>query len=158
MSQDVANLRAAAQRGQAAERELAFIKAGIDTDSGPGRRLLESYDGSLAAADIQRAAARSGVDSVPGTVPAYDDLERSQTRERANLASGSEVPEVTNPDPIAVGYAEFHRARAAGASFDDAASHVVGRILDAAANGDTRVLHDQARYLADARGSARARR
>ena len=146
-------------------KELAFVKAGIDTDAGVGKLLFQSYQGTPDKEAVLAAAAEYGI--TPGAKeqaepaadpgPSYDADERSQTRERAQLAAGSEVPAgEPNPDPIAAGYAEFHELRTTGVPLEDAQDAVVGRILEAAyAHKDPRVLHNQAQYLADNRGSAR---
>lgn len=171
----LAELRAAAERGKtadaeaaAARRELAFLKAGIDTDTGVGKLLFENYKGDPTKDAVLAAASEYGIapkatDEQPPPAaepPTYNDDERSQTRERANLATGSEVPAgEPNADPIAEGYSEYLAARATGVPQNDAADHVIGRIMKAAyADGDPRVLHDQNRWLEDARGSSRPSR
>lgn len=161
-------LRDAAERGKnaqaeaaAARRELAFVKAGIDTDAGVGKLLLQQFDGEPTKEAVLAAAAEYGI-TVGAPEPVHVEIpadEQAQTRERANLATGAEVPGgMPKPDPIEVGYAEFAEARTTGVPLNDAADHVIGRILEAAyKDHDPRVLHDQNAYLAENRGSSRPR-
>lgn len=158
------DLRAAAERGKEAQRdaadarrELAFLKAGIDTDAGPGKLLFKSFDGEPTKDAVLAAAAEYGITPTTGqqTEPTGPDItpdERAQTRERSALVSGSDIPAGEGaPNPIDVGYAEFHKARAAGKPIDDAADHLLGRMFAAAAAGDPRVLFDQAAHIAESR-------
>jgi hypothetical protein len=162
-------LRDAAERGKnaqaeaaAARKELAFVKAGIDTDAGVGKLLLQQFDGEPTKEAVLAAAAEYGITvGAPAETPQQEipAEEQAQTRERANLATGAEVPAGTpSPDPIAVGYQEFHELRAGGTPQADAADAVIGRIFEAAyKDHDPRVLHNQERYLDENRGSSRPR-
>lgn len=42
--------------GQAAVRELAFLKAGVPVDTGPGKLFAKAYDGELTAEAIRQSA------------------------------------------------------------------------------------------------------
>jgi len=66
----IRNLRAAANSGKKAEaeaqeakRELAFMKAGINTDDKVGRMLFSTYDG-----DLEPDAIKTAADGLPDTV------------------------------------------------------------------------------------------
>lgn len=163
---ELKELREAAERGKKAQqeaetarRELAFAKAGIDTDAGVGKLLFQSFQGDPTKEAVLAAAEEYGINvgAAEPPAPAIPEEERTQTRERANLATGAEVPGLeAEPDPIAKGYAEFHELRATGVPQADAADAVLGRIFKAAyVDHDPRVLHDQAAYEAANRGSAR---
>jgi hypothetical protein len=59
---DAAEARVAALR-----REVAFLKAGIDTDSKAGAYLLKGYEGSMD--DLARVASEYGIALRPPTTP-----------------------------------------------------------------------------------------
>lgn len=157
---NLAQLRQAADDGrkaradaEAARRELAFAKAGIDTDSGVGKLLFSSYTGEPSKEAVLAAAAEYGI--TPATpeaqhaAPVVSDEERRQSAERAALTTQSEPPAGTGPepDPREVGLAEFRRARAEGKPTDIAADEFFGRVLEAAyAKGDERVIFDPVRH------------
>ena len=159
-------LRDAAERGKnaqaeaaAARKELAFVKAGIDTDAGVGKLLLQQFDGEPTKEAVLAAAAEYGI-TVGAPTPVVEEIpaeEQAQTRERAALSTGAEVPAgIPDPDPIAAGYQEYHELRTTGVPQNDAADAVIGRVLEAAyAKHDPRVLHNQEQYLAENRGSSR---
>lgn len=168
---NLADLREAAARGktataeaEAARRELAFVKAKIDTDKGPGKLLFESYKGDPTVDAVLAAADGYGITPTSDTPAAVEtpevvitDDERAQSRERAQLATGAEVPAGTpDPDPYTAGYADYHEMRATGVPQADAADAVLGRVLEAAyLKHDPRVIHNQAAYEAANRGSSR---
>ena len=149
-------------------REATFLRAGVDLESKAGKLLFKAYDGELDADAIKAEAADIGALAAPAPAaapaqpeqtpaPTYTDDERSQTRERAALATGSEVPTAA-PDvnPWAAGFAEYQELRTSGAPLNDAADAVLGRVMEAAyLHHDQRVLHNQAEYEAANRGSSR---
>lgn len=91
-------LRKAADRGRAAQaeaealrRELAFAKAGIDTDSKAGKMLLKSYEGELTVEAIKAEAEEIGLfkPQEPASTETATPEEREQTDIRAGLATGA---------------------------------------------------------------------
>ena len=67
-SSGIKDLRDAAERGRKAtqelddmKREMAFIKAGVDTDSKAGQLLYKAYDGELETELIQAEASELGI-------------------------------------------------------------------------------------------------
>jgi hypothetical protein len=151
--------KSAQAEAAAARKELAFVKAGIDTDAGVGKLLLQQFDGEPTKEAVLAAAAEYGI-TVGTPEPAEVEIpadEQAQTRERAALATGAEVPGGTpDPDPYAAGYAEYNQLRETGVPLADAADAVIGRVFEAAyLHKDPRVLHNQAAYEAANRGSAR---
>jgi hypothetical protein len=164
---NLADLRRAAEDGRKArdtaarlERELAFTKAGIDTDTGVGKLLFQSYDGDPTKDAVLAAAAEYGI--TPATPeapapepPAIPDDERNMSRERQQLATGSEPPAPAQEGhPAEVGLAEFLKARSQGVAREDAADHYFGRVIAAAAKGDKRVIWDADAHRAAARAAA----
>ncbi len=167
---NLAELREAANRGkaataeaEAARRELAFLKAGIDTEKGPGKLLLTAYTGEptkeavLAAAEEYGIAPAAAQEPEP-TGPEITDEERNQTRERAALATGAEPPAgEVQPDPHIAGLKAFNERRAEGVSSEDASAEYFNRVLKAAyVDHDPRAIFDEEQWKADAAGSSKA--
>ncbi len=157
--QDKKESRAAVQarkarlEAAAAKRELAFLKAGVDTDSKIGKLLLNSYDGDLSADAIKSFAA-----DIPGALPSqastpdaeaaadaeakapeYSDEEKAQTRERQALAQGGLPDDGSGIDP----YAQAQQVRAdlikRGVRGEAALAAAFDHLAEASMRGDTRV-------------------
>ena len=141
---------AAEARRQAdqARRELAFLKAGIDTESGPGKWFAKAYDGDLTVEAIKAAAEADGIGAPTPPEPApqvqIPEDERAQTRERAALATGAEPPtgEVPSPDPKRQALREFQKERDDGARLEDAGAAYFDHLFAAAYTGDKRAQFD----------------
>ena len=148
-SNNLKDLRRAAEDGRAARaeaedfrRELAFLKAGVDTETKLGKLLLKTYDGELTSEAIQFEAREVGAF---GTVRAtndvvVDDSERNQSRERMNLSVESPAAGVDTPHPNQVARDAFDAAMRAGDPRDIAAGAAFAEILKAAHRGDERIF------------------
>lgn len=141
------DLREAAARGkeakadaEAARRELAFAKAGIDTDSPKGKMFVKAYDGEL-----DSAAIKAQFDDLFG-VPAAESTEvedeaeqealRQQTAERRDLiAAGADHQPPPAPDLVEQAFKEFDAAVTNGQSRDIAFRHVMSGMIAAANAG-----------------------
>jgi hypothetical protein len=117
----------------AAERELAFIKAGVDTAHPVGQLLLESFHGDLS--DIEGLKARAGelgvlnVANAAGNAAAQAGqggeqipLEPTGSAQRHELSGAGAEPPNPNakPDPAIRAKEAFDRAVKAQASNEDA--------------------------------------
>ncbi len=143
-------LREAADRGKKVpglERELAFAKAGIDTDTKLGKMLLASYDGELTKEAIRAEATEIGLlkdetPPPPATDPAQTALNQQQQATRDALSggapSGDEPPATAHPFDDSLG--RFHTALSQGVPRETAGLGAVDSILEAAGKGDKRVL------------------
>lgn len=119
-------LRKAADRGRAAQaeaealkRELAFAKAGIDTDTKAGKMLLRSYEGELTADAIKAEAEEIGLFKPQQTAPVTETAtaeEREQTELRAGLATGSAATATPDEDPQEAGLRAGFEAKKMGAN------------------------------------------
>lgn len=127
---------------EAAKREIAFIKAGVDTDSKLGQLLMRTYEGDLTTDAIQAEAREIGAIKAPAAAeePEVGEEERAQTRARNDLATGSTVDRAEEPDPRKVGMAAFEAARENGEPRDVAAGAYLAELLKAAHNRDPRVI------------------
>lgn len=91
-----------ANEAAAAKRELAFLKAGVDTDSKLGKLMLKSYDGDLTVDAIKAEATDLGLLEVAQVKePEFTPEEMASTDARSDLASGAQADVLNeNPDPI----------------------------------------------------------
>lgn len=146
-------LRDAAERGKQAARErdelvrkVAFLEAGIDTKTPIGQMFSKAYDGELTAEAITNAAKEVGVlkaetEEQPPPGPAITENERQQSQERMAISGDSQAPGPDpEPDPRVQGMKEFREAIANGQPREDAAGAWYGKVINAAANGDDRVI------------------
>lgn len=88
----------------AAQRELAFVKAGVDTDSPIGKLLLNGYTGELEVEAIKAEALAVGAIKSEAPVepdaPVITDEEKASTDQRADLAAGAVPDDGQDPDPV----------------------------------------------------------
>lgn len=141
------DLRRAADEGRAAkaeaaklQRELAFAKAGVDTDSKLGQMLFKTYEGDLDVEAIKAEAAEIGIGQPAPTPPAEDPAERAQTRERSNLASEVGTPHSHEANPYTLAESAFKEAKRNGDPTDIAFGAALAHIFEAAQRGDSRVI------------------
>lgn len=73
--------------GLQAQKELAFLKAGVDTSKGAGKLLFKSYEGELTDAAIKAVAEE--YDLVPTSQKEEVKAEIEQIREVSNASAGS---------------------------------------------------------------------
>ena len=148
----IKELRDAADRGKKAsqeldsmKREMAFLKAGVDTDTKVGQLLYKAYEGELETDAIRAewselAPTAASPTSEPDTT---DDARVS--RERQDLAGDSVPPENQTESPYDAGHRQFQEMVADGRPKDDSAARFVHTVLEAAggANPDPRVISDR---------------
>lgn len=126
----------------AARRELAFVKAGIDTESKLGGLLFKTYEGDLTKDALQAEAKELGLFREEETTPPgkASAEETKQTRQREELSSESEDPVKDESVNIEQAFSEFHKARKAGATQDQASTAVLGSIFKGASEGQEEFL------------------
>ena len=61
LESEVKNLRQQADEAKSAQRELAFVKAGVDLSSGMSKYFVKAYDGELTPEAIRVAAAEANL-------------------------------------------------------------------------------------------------
>lgn len=152
--ENLSELRSAADEGRKAKRELAFVKAGIDTDTPLGAMFATAYSGDLTKDAIAEEwekiapspqAAVEQVDAIQAdqlVVAQEQDVQRAQQdRARRSIASTPAEP-VAEPtvDPLREGYKQFHENLSNGVTRDRAAKPVFEAIIGGAANGDQRFI------------------
>ena len=149
----IKELRDAADRGKKAtqeldamNREMAFLKAGVDTDTKAGHLLYKAYDGDLETAAIQAEWS----ELVPGAAapPPAATVDATDTQvagQRRDLAGDSVPPENQTESPYDAGHREFRTMMDEGRPKEDSAARFVHTVLEAAggADPDQRVLSDR---------------
>lgn len=161
-----AELEQARQAGpalEAAQREIAMLRAGIDTTHPGYEMFAEKYSGKNDPAAIQEAWGAIFGATPPPTAPATEGTPPEEPppanadgsnpevveqltnlqNERNNLGTGATAPgEEPTLDPQTDGLATFHARRAAGANREQAMGSGLAKIFTAAAEGDARVVSD----------------
>lgn len=79
--------------GSGAKKELAFLKAGIDTSKGVGKLLAKTYDGDLDPEEIQAFAQEYGIEGV--TRDAAEDAESVETQSRMDSLRQNSRPDAS---------------------------------------------------------------
>ena len=148
----IKELRDAADRGREAiqerdqlKREMAFMKAGVDTDSKAGQLLFKAYDGELETESIQAEWQELVPTSAPVEQPeqAQDTVNEADTQvaeQRQALAEDSVSVEASTQSPYEQGFQEFKKAYDEGSPKEDSAARFVHTVLEAASQGDERVI------------------
>lgn len=158
---DIKELREAAGRSKehkaeadTAKRELAFVKAGYDTDHPLVSQLMSSYTGDLTkdavkgymdGLDVAKifaapAAEETTTTTTAGQESAATEEERTQARERTGAIDGGESAGVPAEDPRRVGLAKAFDIIEAGGSREDGTTAFLNELFGAAVAGDRRVL------------------
>ena len=161
-TEDPSELRKAAEEGSKAKREnellrkqMAFLKAGVDTDSKPGQALLANYAGDLTTDAIVAEATDWGLVKSP-TTPTETDSEPAaaaeapdrsaeiELQEMRDAASGQPAPnEAPEVDAYKSVFADFEKDREGGYSQTDATNRAIGRLVQKAAAGDPTAIFNQ---------------
>jgi hypothetical protein len=152
----IKELREAADRGRKAsqeldtmKREMAFLKAGVDTDSKAGQLLFKAYDGELDTELLRVEAEELGilkdVQSAPRSEPDSTEADVHVANQRRDLAADSIAPDTQTESPYDAGHREFQKMIADGRPKDESAARFVHTVLEAAsgANPDPRVISDR---------------
>lgn len=157
VEEDVSELRKAAEGGKAAKaeadalrRELAFTRAGIDTTTKVGGALLKQYDGELTAEAIKAEAQEWGLvqgeatpTSTPDPADAPDYSEDAKVQEMRDGISGNPAPNTPVEKPaIDRVLSSFEKDREEGFGQAEATNRAIGRMIQAAAQGDKTALFD----------------
>jgi hypothetical protein len=144
--------REATKRAEAMEREMAFLKAGIDTDTPVGKMFAKAYDGELDREQITEAAKAVGAlgQAAGSGAPAPDEVaqrgtaaddERDQTSARQTAAGeGAAPPETPTQNPHEVGLEGFEENMKSGMTRQDASAIYFQTMMDSAAKGDERAI------------------
>jgi hypothetical protein len=149
----IKQLRADAEKGRKLEsmladkeREIAFLQAGIKTDTKLGAMLMKTYEGELSPEAIKAEAAELGLvekQEEPETVEP-DSPEAQMMQARENLSTGrtatTEIPETNAVDAA---FGEWNDSRKEGMSSGEAQDMAFASFIAAAARGDSSAQFDE---------------
>lgn len=141
----IKNLEDKLKNQETLERELAFLKAGVDTDSKAGQLLFKAYDGDLEPDAIRSEAAELGLMEPPKAeedeIPAE---EREATDVRGSVATGAAPgADDRTENPRATALREGQKILEEGASREDAIGHAFAVLAEAGyRENDRRVIYD----------------
>lgn len=150
----IEDLRAAANRSNAnanaaaaAQRELALVKAGVDTESAVGKLVLTAYDGELTTdairtfcADIPGAIPAPKEETPPPPVVEENNGNQQQTDERNRLAGESSGDLLPQGNTRQAATDEFKTAIEQGLPLDEARARQFNTLVGGAMSGDTAVI------------------
>jgi hypothetical protein len=148
----IKELRDAADRGKkatqeldAVKREMAFLKAGVDTDTKAGQLLYKAYDGELDTDSIKAEWSELAPGLVTQPVETVDATDTQVAEQRQELAGDSVPPENQTESPYDAGHREFKQMMDAGRPKEDSAARFVHTVLEAAGGDrpDPRVVSDR---------------
>lgn len=154
-----------ATRADSLERELAFVKAGIDTDSGTGKLLFKAYEGDLTPEAVKAAAVEAGIlkaesgdesGSEPEPQTPTTPTGPTEAAVRGSLTSETVPPGKGAPaDVFESIYAEYQANTRSGMAKDEAANQGFAAILASAyADKNPRYIFDQEAHNAAARAAS----
>ena len=89
LEKEAAELRKQIADAEAAKRELAFVKAGIDPNSPMSKYFMKGYDGELDPEAIRQAAVEAQLISPPEATPTQ--VEAAGWQKIAKIAAGSQT-------------------------------------------------------------------
>lgn len=135
-----------AKEARTLRKEIAFMKAGIDTEKGVGKLAFNSYDGDFTPEAITAFAEEYGITASSGTQTdtgnpnpsRYDASEEEQTGVRRLTTSGG-TPDDGSEDPRSAAVKVGRQVRQERTQ-DDAIAAAVSVLATAAKNGDQRAI------------------
>lgn len=141
----IKELRDAAERGKKASqeldgmrREMAFMKAGVDTESKAGQLLFKAYDGELET-DAIKAEWQELVPGLAQPAPVSETVDAIDTQvadQRKDLVGDSVPPESQQESPYDSGHRAFREMIDSGRPHEDSAAAFVHTVLEAAGGNE----------------------
>jgi len=94
LEKETAELRKQVAEAEAAKRELAFVKAGIDPLQPMTKYFVKAYDGDLNPEAIRQAAVEAQLISPPQNQPTADEMQAWQRTNKVAAGSQTSQPPV----------------------------------------------------------------
>lgn len=94
LEKETADLRKQVAEAEAAKRELAFVKAGIDPLQPMSKYFVKAYDGELNPEAIRQAAVEAQLISPPQNQPSADEMQAWQRTNKVAAGSQTSQPPV----------------------------------------------------------------
>ena len=92
LEQQVKAVEAKAKEAEAAQRELAFVKAGVDPDSAAAKYFVKGYDGELTPEAIRAAAEEANLVSSEKKEVAVEQQAWNRVAQASRAGETSEAP------------------------------------------------------------------
>lgn len=159
-AEDVSELRKAADGAKAArreaelaKRELAFVKAGVNTDSKPAQALLNSYDGELSVEAIKAEAAEWGLvqgasepepEEPKSIITPEEQALQAMRDESQGAPAPHEPPQKSSLDKV---LSAFEADRKEGYGQQEATNRAIGRHIQNAAAGDQSAIFNEEQWM-----------
>jgi hypothetical protein len=89
LEKETAELRKQVAEAQSAQRELAFVKAGIDPLAPMAKYFVKGYEGDMTPDAIRQAAVEAQLISPPDSTPSADEAQAWQRTQK--IAAGSQT-------------------------------------------------------------------
>lgn len=125
------------------QKELAMVKAGIDTDSPLGKFFFDGYKGELTKEAVIAAAQEIGLLEKQAPDPGVTQEEKSATQERQQLVSGAaQASEQSGKHPTVEGKENAKRILDEGGTYEQAGAGYLSTIMQRYKDGDTRGVRD----------------
>lgn len=130
----------------ALQREVAFLKAGIDTDSKLGKLLFKSYEGDLTdiealkteATEIGAIQAAAPAEQASAEQSSAEDHEPTGSTQRQELAAGAPADTGEKLHPWKSAQEVFDRSMSDGETWEHSAGMALNALANAAQSGDVR--------------------
>ena len=141
--------KADADAGKQAQKELAFLRAGVDSDASPAAKFFtDHYDGELTAEAIKESYTALGLGGEPAGDPEPEvdpTIAEDQAKASAvNSALGSEPvktqSELEGPNPYREIRETVDKGMTEGLGREDQYPMAVGMLMDRFRKGDPRVV------------------
>ena len=134
---------------EARERQIAFLKAGVDTESKLGKMLMATYEGEMDPEAIRSEAVEVGLIKTDTTAEGVQTTEVDQSQAQFQKAresfAGGDTARTEPPVRSAVDTAfdEWNEGRKAGLSSADAQDMAFASFIASAAKGDSSARFDE---------------
>lgn len=141
----------------AKEREIAFLQAGVKTDSKLGAMLMKTYDGELTPEAIRAEAVEIGLvgdtgEPVVAETPIGEtELRYQQARESFSAGDTALPSDPPSKPAVDAAFDEWNNARRSGMSNADAQDLAFASFISAAANGDSTATFDERQWRENSR-------
>lgn len=142
--ENLRKLREKAEAGDAAMRENAMLKAGINTDSPLGKFFSDSYKGELTKEAVTAAATEIGLLEKETPDPEVSEQEKESTKERQKLTSGAADPsEMPKKHPREEGIEQARRVLDEGGTYEQGGAAYLSTLMQRHQEGDPRATRQK---------------
>lgn len=145
LESQLAEMREQTDLAAVTARENVMLKAGVDVETALGQMFTRAYDGELTVEAVRAQASEIGAltPTSPVPDPQITADETAAGRERAALgADAGPAGQLSDTDPVQTAWQQRDADLKRGMPRDAAAAGVLGAMIAAANNGDTRYAYN----------------